>query len=192
MKFAVLLPLILALCACVPNGIASDPPPSRALTQNWAAGTIKVSVPQRLSVNESNAYLPSADIVWHEDATGDRRQQVGGIVKAGASRAMNGLTGARPVLIAIEVQRFHALTPRARYTAPFGRHNVLMHVQVFDQLTGRSLTPPAVIDATFLAYTGAQAVEAEEKGLTQRIRITRRIEAELAYWLGVGPKPASG
>jgi len=186
------LTLFLVFAACSAIEGPSSAPVSRALSQDWAAGVVKVSVPARLSVNTENSYLPKADIVWHEDPAGDPRAHVGDIVETGAIRAMKRLTGARPVVIAVEVQRFHALTQRARYTAPFGRHNVLLHVQVFDQLTGRSLSEPAEINASFLAYTGAQAVQAEENGLTQRIRLQRRIEAELAYWMGVGPSPDKG
>lgn len=162
---------------------------SRAASSSWGAGNVTVTVPRSLSVSEANAFAPSADIVWQEEAEGDRHEQVRAIVAAGAKRANRKLGNGRPVTISIKVKEFHALTKRARYNAPGGVHNITLEAQVFDELTGQALTPPDLIRADLLAFTGAEAAAVETRGYTQKYRITQHIDKVISGWLGVGPDP---
>ncbi|WP_025313254.1 DUF6778 family protein [Roseicyclus elongatus] len=144
-------------------------------TQNWGFAQLVVSVPDSLSVSEAHAIKPRADIVWREDAPGNRRAQVQALMQAALEPALAPMQGDIPVLIRLEVTRFHALTERARYTIG-GEHEIEFIVTIANAETGQILSGPRAVDLTFRAYGGQQAVNAEAQGITQRVRITERLQ----------------
>jgi len=142
--------------------------------QNWALADLVVNVPRTLVVSEAHGFKPRADIVWREDAPGDRYAQVEGIMRGALEPALSSMNGDIPVQVVVEVTRFHALTERARYTTG-GQHEIEFVYVVRHAETGALLSGPQPVDLTFRAFGGRQAVEATQQGITQRSRITERL-----------------
>jgi len=151
-------------------------PSIEAATQDWSIESFRIEVPETLVVSEANGYKPSADIVWREDPIGDRYQQVEALMRAALEPVMVPRDGAStPVVVVMEITRFHALTERTRYTIG-GEHEIEFDLTVFHADTGLILSGPRHVDLTFEAYGGQRALEAEAQGITQRVRITGRLQ----------------
>ena len=145
-------------------------------------------MPQSLVVSEAKTLLPTADIVWREDPLGDRHAQVGKIIQTAVLRGAQGLRGSRPVIIAVTVTRFHALTYEAELSSSdWGVHNIDFTAQVVDARTGEVLLPATAIRAETPAYSGAKMKALRAKGQTQKSIITNHVAATVAGWLGLGP-----
>ena len=181
----------LLLSACVGGGgkFETDYTPVPAdLAKSWRLAEVRVSVPKTLVVSEAKSLLPKADIVWREDPLGDRHAQVGKIIETAVLRGAQGLRGSRPVIIAITVTRFHALTYEAELSnSDWGVHNVDFTAQVLDARTGEVLLPATAIRAETPAWSGARMKEVRKKGITQKSMITNHVAATVAGWLGLGP-----
>jgi hypothetical protein len=102
-------------------------------------------------------------------------QQVEGIMRGALEPdASSTMQGDVPVQVVVEVARFHALTERARYTtADSMRSSSSMSVRHAE--TGAILSGPEPVDLTFRGYGGRRAVEAEQQGITQRVRISEQL-----------------
>lgn len=158
------------------------------VSNNWRVANIDVRVPETLSVSEANLFAPNADIVWREEALGNRYQQVDRIVTEAAQFGGAQLQGAKAVNLVIQVSEFHALSQKTRANLQnSGVHNITFSAQVFDAKTGAELTPVDTIRADLVAFSGAQAVEAVKQGQTQRVRIVAHLSRVFAGWLGQGP-----
>jgi hypothetical protein len=142
--------------------------------QNWDFAELVVNVPRTLSVSEAHGIKPRADIVWREDAPGDRYVQVEGIMRNALAPALRSMQGDVPVQVVVELTRFHALSERSRYTIG-GQHEIEFVYVVRHAETGALLAGPEAVDLTFRALGGQRAVEAEQQGITQRVRITERL-----------------
>lgn len=161
---------------------------SPEVSQAWRLAEVQVNVPRSLTVSESKTLLPSADIVWREDPSGDRYAQVGKIMQAAVLRGAQGLRGARPVIIAVTVTRFHALTYEAELSnSDWGVHNVDFVAQVVDARTGEVLVPATSVRAETPAWSGARMRDARRKGVTQKSMISNHVAATVAGWLAIGP-----
>lgn len=145
---------------------------------NAKINAITVSVPRSLSVSEKNSYIPRADIVWRGDQFGDRYAQVEAIVQKSANRLAAQLDGARPVNMHIEVTRFHGLSEKARYSFG-GVHNINMIVTLTDPLTGAVLRGPSHVVTNLDAFGGDEAIEADKRGETQKVRVTNFLQQAL-------------
>ncbi|WP_299041412.1 DUF6778 family protein [uncultured Tateyamaria sp.] len=135
---------------------------------------VTVRVPRSLSVSEANRYLPKGDIVWRGDPIGDRHAQVAAIFDTAIRRGIEPLDGTVPVSLDIKVLRFHALTEKARYTVG-GVHNIGFELSILHPETGALLTEPRIVRADLDAFGGTQALQAEARGLTQKVRITSHL-----------------
>ncbi len=181
----------LFLAACVGPGSSfkteyTPVPPVAAA--GWRLAEVQVTVPRTLTVSEAKTYLPTADIVWREDPMGDRYDQVGKIIEAAVLRGAQGLSGSRPVIIAITVTRFHALTFEAEQRFEnAGVHNIKFTAQVVDARTGEVLVPATPIRAELPAPSGKTMKEARRKGQSQKSMITAHVAKTVAGWLGLGP-----
>lgn len=162
---------------------------SRSASNSWYPTRIDVLVPTRLTVSEENVFAPKADIVWHGDPAGDRKDQVKKILENATRNAGRSLVGNVPVRLEVELEQFHALSDRARLVAPSAVHNLRFKIRVFDARTGQKLVPSDSIRADFPAYTRSRALEAERLGFTQKVRITRHLEDVLKGWFSQGPDP---
>lgn len=133
--------------------------------------SVTVGVPRSLTVSEANSYLPKGDIVWREDPFGDRYAQVQAIVQRAMEAGSAGLEGPIDAHLHVEVQRFHALTQKARYTTG-GIHAITFKMRLTDPVTGALLRPEKLVEADLKAFGGARALEAMSRGQTQKVRIT--------------------
>ena len=133
--------------------------------------SVTVRVPRSLTVSEANRYLPSGDIVWRDDPIGDRHAQVATIFYDSMKRGTAALDGETPVALDIEVARFHALTEKARYTVG-GVHNINFTLTLRHAETGVILGEPRSIRADLDAFGGKQALAADARGQTQKVRIS--------------------
>ncbi|NKX43926.1 DUF6778 family protein [Roseicyclus persicicus] len=180
---ALIVAAALGLSACsTPFDVSRDTPFDpitpviEAPTQDWSFTAVEIVVPRTLSVSEANSIKPASDIVWREDPLGDRYVQVEAILRDALTPVLQPREGAAtPVVVAIEVTRFHALTERARYTIG-GEHEIEFMLTVRHAETGQILSGPRPVDLTFRALGGQAAIQAEAQGITQRVRITERLQ----------------
>lgn len=156
------------------------------VTKGWRLQNVQVQIPESLTTSNENSYAPNADIVWHGEPLGDRRAQVTKILQEGIWMGAAGLNGTRDVVILVQLQHFHAVTPAAIARAPGAVHNIAYRTRVFDARTAEPLTEVQVIEADLEAYVGDAAIVAEIQGRGQRYRLVRHIAAVTAGWLGTG------
>ncbi|WP_366513934.1 DUF6778 family protein [Planktotalea sp.] len=132
---------------------------------------ITVDVTRSLQVSEKNTYYPKGDIIWRGDLYGDRYEQVKAIIAQSSENAAATLTGSRPVHMHIQVTRFHALTEKARYSTG-GVHNINFFVTLLDPVIGATLRPARLVESSLDALKGQAAIQADQRGDTQKFRIT--------------------
>jgi hypothetical protein len=142
-----------------------------AILRQINVARVNVSVPTSLKVSEANRYYPKGDIVWREDPIGNRHAQVSKIVHDAMTAGTSTFSGPVPVILDIEVVRFHALSEKARYTVG-GDHNIIFKMVLRDAQTGELLSEPRQINTNLDAFGGQQAISAEARGLTQKVRIS--------------------
>lgn len=135
---------------------------------------INVNVPQTLSVSEANRYYPMADIVWRGDPIGNRHAQISKIVHEGMVNGTASFQGPVAVVIDVEVTRFHSVTEKARYTVG-GVHNIEFLMVIRDATTGERLSPSRRVSTSLEAFGGQHAVAAENRGQTQKVRVTTHL-----------------
>ena len=136
--------------------------------------SILVRVPRSLKVSERNSYLPRGDIVWRGDPIGDRHLQIQRIFEAALLRDAAELKGPVKVDLEIDVKRFHALTEKARYTTG-GVHSITFDLSIKDPATGELVVPVRTIRADLEGFGGQQAILADARGETQKVRITNHL-----------------
>ncbi|MEM9436737.1 MAG: DUF6778 family protein [Pseudomonadota bacterium] len=151
-------------------------PSFQAAQPSFDVTELRVAVPKSLSVSEANMYYPVADIVWRGDPIGNRHKQILDIFAGSAQEAQAKLEGVQPVIVNIEVARFHSLTEKARYTVG-GVHSIKFDMTVRSAETGDVIVPTRRINADLAALGGRAAIEAERNGVTQKSRIS----SHLAY-----------
>lgn len=188
---AIVMATGLTACAAVPNVSLQKPPFEEVVSQsangaanllpvglgstrvnptNLRVADIRVSVPNSLTVSEENLYYPIADIVWRGEATGDRRAQVRSIFETAFTYGTKGFQGNHPVVLDVEVTRFHSVSEKARYTVG-GVHNIEFYLTVRDARTGVALVPRRHLEKNLNAHGGQQAIAADKRGETQKVRV---------------------
>jgi hypothetical protein len=183
---AMMLGLAVSACGTVETATRNAPLEAPELAPSpvsFNVQEVRVSVPKSLKVSEANRYYPGGDIVWREDPMGDRHAQVKAIMQAGITKGVSAMEpGTMPVILDVELTRFHALTEKARYTIG-GVHAIQFKMQLRDPETGEAFGEPHFVKADFKAFGGARAINAERNGRTQKHRITNHlakvIETEL-------------
>lgn len=173
----------LAVSACAtPDTASRNAPleaPERVAPIALDVQAVTVSVPTTLEVSEKNRFYPGGDIVWRGDAPGNRHAQVQTIVQTAIERGTADMTLGLPVAVDVEVTRFHALTEKARYTVG-GVHDIEFILTLKDPLTGAIIAAPRTIKADLKAFGGSQAIAAEQRGQTQKVRITGHLARVIA------------
>lgn len=160
---------------------------TRTASSEWYMRDLDVLVPESLTVSDAYRFLPGADIVWHGDPDGDRREQVTRIIETAAMNAGKSLRGSRPVRLEVELEHFHAVSRVARIFAPSAVHNLQFKIRLFDARTGRQIIPTDRIRADLPAFTRTFAREAVRAGHTQKKRIVSHLEDVFKGWLRQGP-----
>lgn len=181
---AVILGAALAVSGCVGStdvsrdiGPDSIPVIENIVVQDWDVAEVVVNVPETLTSSEANTIKPRADIVWREDPIGDRHAQVAALMSAALEPAFNNVSGAVPVIVSIDVTRFHAQTQRVRYSNIPSEQEIEFVMTIRHATTGEILSGPTDVDLTFPALGGNDAVIADAEGVTQRLRISQRLQA---------------
>lgn len=166
--------------------------PKRAAPLALKIAAINVAVPETLKVSEANRYYPSGDIVWRGDPMGNRHEQVAAIFRDALATGTSDMTSGVPAILDVEVERFHALTEKARYFTG-GVHDINFVITLRDPATGQALTAPRKIQADLKAYGGDDAIAADQRGETQKVRISAHlakvIHAELTQPGSHHPEP---
>lgn len=186
----------LAVSGCVGStdvsrniGVNAIPVIENIEVQDWAVAGVEVNVPRSLTSSEANTIKPRADIVWREDSIGDRHGQVDDMMTAALEAAFEAVDGAVPVIVTLDVTRFHAQTQRVRYSNIPSEQEIEFVMTIRDAETGELLSGPTDVDLTFMALGGDDAVAADAQGITQRVRIEERLAAWVAEEF-IGPVPA--
>lgn len=189
LRIVALLAVGLGLSACASVDTASRNAPmelpqmTAPATQVVSVQDYNIKVSRALRVSEANSYYPLGDIVWRGEAIGDRHAQVARIFQTSIKRVQEkNAEGALPVIVDVEVKRFHALTEKTRYTVG-GVHSITFELSVRNPLTGDLLVPTREIQADLRGFGGSRAIQAEQAGMTQKVRITQHIANVIAQEL---------
>lgn len=194
-RMVALIALGMTVSGCASIDVASRNAPFEAPSAAATATAMKVEayevrVPRTLKVSEANSYYPSGDIVWRGEPLADRHEQVKRIFEESLDRGSKGSNGSVPVLVDIEVKRFHALTEKTRYTVG-GRHEIVFVMNFLNPETRQPVAAPRTIDATFKGFGGARAIAAERNGITQKVRINNQLTAVFQRELGITGTPVT-
>lgn len=152
-------------------------------SRSYRVTDVRVMIPEELTVSEANTFLPNADIVWRGDPYGDRKAQISTILRDSFVSATQGLDGETPVVVTLTLHRWHSLTERTRYSIG-GIHTIRFDLAVTHAETGELIDGPRFINADFPGFGGQAAVQAEARGDTQKVRITRQLQSIALMELG--------
>ncbi len=144
------------------------------IERDYALHSIRFAVPEDMTVSEANSYYPIADIVWRGDPLGNRAQQISDIFQTSIRSAGAGLSGQVPVTVDVELARFHSLTERTRYSVG-GVHSIKFDLTIRHAETGEVLEPTRRINGDLAALGGYAALAADNRGETQKMRITTHL-----------------
>lgn len=185
--------LVLVAAALVVAGCTStyrtyyDPVPADA-SRGWRVAEIVVNVPESLTVAPEGMIKGDGDILWEEDARGDRKVQVAEVMREGLALGTARMRGERPVKLVVDLARFHALSYKAEdILQTSGVHNVDFTATVVDARSGAVLAGPAFIEAATPAFSGEEAKRRRAAGESQRSVIRNHVARTIAGWLGAGP-----
>lgn len=144
------------------------------ILRDYSLHSINFAVPADMTVSEANSYYPIADIVWRGDPVGNRPQQINEIFQTSIRAAGQGMSGSIPVIVDVELTRFHSLTERTRYFIG-GVHSIKFSLTVRDAETGEVLEPVRFVNADFSALGGRAAMAAEKLDQGQKVRVTSHL-----------------
>ena len=144
---------------------------SIAVARDYAVEEVTFTASSKLRVSESNSYYPNADVVWRGDPIGNRVEQVAAMFRAAADRNIPELNGKEPVVVDFELVRFHGVTERTRFSVG-GVYNIEFMMSVRNAITGDVIEAPRRIEADLSAPGGIAALMLEQKGQTEKVRVT--------------------
>lgn len=160
---------------------------SRAQVESWALTGVNIIIPEDMEVwTDPDVRYPSKSrLVWWGDPPGDRKAQVRELMaQAVATGAVPELRGQTSVILQLDMIEFHAMTPAARASElPFGVHEIKFDVTIVDAATGQILAVEKGVNADLQAFSGTAAIQAEEVGRGQKVRIQERVAVVIKNWL---------
>lgn len=160
---------------------------ARSGATDWRLASVEVEIPEDMPVNTNGDIRvpPSNELVWWGDPEGDRKAQVRALLTDAVSAgALDALTGTKPVIFRMKVNQFHAMTPRARATPiQLGVHSLNFDFEIVDAATSQILAAEKDVSADLRAFSGTQAILAEQQGQGQKIRIQTRVAQVVRSWL---------
>ncbi len=180
-KKSILVVLGSVVTACdLPEIVTRDAPISNApiaaerivQLRSYNVADVVLKASSNLSVSEANTYYPSADIVWRGDPYGDRRVQVMSMFDTAIQRNQSRLWGARDVQVEVDLVRFHGVTERTRFSIG-GVYNAIFDLTVRDYATGEIIEGPRRIEGNLPAPGGGAAYMQEQRGETEKVRVTQ-------------------
>ena len=181
----------MGLAACAPSISSTDfvagAGAQTSDAASWSFADAVVEVPEDMPVHtdESIRYPSANRLVWWGDPPGDRKAQVEILMtEAVRAGALDALPGSHPVVVRLDINQFHALTPRARATSiQLGVHEIQFDISILDASTGEVLASETGVNADLRAFSGTQALMAEQAGQGQKIRIQTRVAQVIRSWL---------
>jgi len=139
--------------------------------RSYTIQDVTFSALDTLRVSESNSYYPSADIVWRGDPVGDRVAQIADMFRVAAARNQDRLAGDTPVIVDFELVRFHGVTERTRFSIG-GNYNIVFNMSVRNAQTSAIIEQARLITADLSAPGGVAALLQEQRGQTEKVRVT--------------------
>lgn len=141
------------------------------ISRSYVIEDMFFSAPEDLSVSEANSYYPRADVVWRGDPIGDRVEQIRAIFATAADRNKDRMVGDVPVVIDVQLVRFHGVTERTRFSIG-GVYNIVFDMQVRHAETGEVIEQSRRVMADLSAPGGVAALLQEQRGQTEKVRVT--------------------
>lgn len=177
-RVLVLLVVLLGMAGCGLQSGGYVSSQKASVTRSYSLQDITFSAPEDIRISESNNFYPVTDVVWRGDPKGPRIPQIEAMFRTAAERNKPVLLGDVPVIVDIELVRFHGVTDRTRY-AMGGVYNIIFIMTVRDARTGEVIEPARRVLANLDAPGGREAVALETSGQTQKVRVTNFLSAVL-------------
>ncbi len=170
-RLLVALVMLVGLVACAggQTGVRSTAP--EGVQRSYQLADMRFSASPELKVSEATGYYPIADVVWRGDPWGERIPQIAAMFETAVARNKPALRGSQPVVIDVQLVRFHGVTDRTRYSVG-GVYNIIFLMTVRDAGSGVVIEPVRRVVANLDAPGGSQAVVLEQSGQTQKVRVT--------------------
>ncbi len=143
----------------------------QATIRDYAVHSMTFIAPTNLKVSESNGYYPMGDIVWRGDPVGNRIEQVANIFETAVQRNQSELSGRIPIVVDIELVRFHGVTERTRFSMG-GVYNIVFDLTLRHAKTGAVVERRHRVKADLTAPGGYAALLQEQRGETEKVRVT--------------------
>ena len=140
----------------------------------FSVSSFDIMVPETLVVSEANKFYPRADIVWRGEPQGDRLAQVKSILEDGFVVGTAGLKTGPKATLSVKVERFHALTEKARFSVG-GVHDIVFVLTVLDAQSGAILEGPRRVEIAIKAAGNDVAIAEDAEGRTQRVVIVEGV-----------------
>ncbi|MGB0506615.1 MAG: DUF6778 family protein [Pikeienuella sp.] len=160
---------------------------SRAEVESWSLAGVNIIIPEEMEVwtDPDSRYPSKKYLIWWGDPPGDRKAQVRELMaQAIATGAVSELRGTTKVVLQLDMIEFHAMTPAARASElPFGVHEIKFDVTIVDSATGQILAIEKGVNADLQAFSGTAAIQSEEVGRGQKVRIQERVAQVVRSWL---------
>ncbi|WP_245541092.1 DUF6778 family protein [Yoonia vestfoldensis] len=175
--------LLGALAACAPGAMVTQGDPRPDVERDYRLVALDFSTLPNLVVSEANTYYPQADVVWRGDPAGDRIAQIEALFTEAARRNMDGGADIKNansrVVMDVTLVRFHGLTRRTQFSTG-GVYNIIFDVAIRDAGTGAVIEPSRRVVANLDSWGGNTNAQLEERGITQKIRVTEFLTTVLA------------
>ncbi len=163
--------IVFGLAGCAATQQRAQDDTGAFVSRSYDLREFNFSLSADMTVSENDGYYPIADIVWRGDPPGPRKEQIAAMFETAASRAGQVIDGDVPVAVDVQLVRFHGVTDRTRYSVG-GVYNVVFLMTVRDAASGAVIEPARRIAANLDAPGGNRAVELEQSGQTQKVRVT--------------------
>jgi len=180
LKLTTALVLVVSVSACSRVGTASRAAQVDAasfaqqvqtLQRNYSVAEFNYLVPADISVSEGNGYYPTTDVVWRGDPIGNRPAQIGAMFETALERNAPALQGELPVIVDLQLVRFHGVTERTRFSVG-GVYDIKFDLTIRDAQTGLVIEPTRRVHVDLAAPGGIGAILAEQRGQTEKVRVT--------------------
>ena len=153
------------------SSVSSAGQTAAAVSRNYDIARFTFGAPEDINISEAGGYYPFADVVWRGDPPGDRIEQIAAMFNTAVERNENTIVGPRPVNIEVSLVRFHGVTERTRFSVG-GVYNIIFNLTVRDAQTGEVIEPSRRVVANLDAPGGVQALILEQRGQTEKVRVT--------------------
>ena len=98
------------VAGCAPGGAIQSADPRPVMVRSYDLRQLRFTAREGLVVSEATNFYPPADVVWRGDPMGPRIPQIASMFEAAAERNKAGLNGEVPVVVDVELIRFHGVT----------------------------------------------------------------------------------